>query len=457
MTSDRRAPVAIIGGGFSGTMVAAQLARRGIASVLIEGHGRMGRGVAYSTREPAHVLNVRAEVMSAWPDDLEDFARAVEAEGGSAKDFSERRRFGRYMDAILDQAVGEGLVRPVEEMAVSASRDGELWRIGVAGGGEVKAKALVLAVGNQEPAPMPVAKGISPKRFINNPWGPEARAADERLAGSDKSVLLIGTGLTAVDHILSLDASGHRGRIVALSRRGQMPRGHIPYEPVPVTSDEVPMGNVLQLWRWLRRRTAEVSWRAAVDALRPHSSTIWQSFSEPEQRRFMRHARPWWDVHRHRIATEVSQRLKELVGSGQLEVVAGRVRAMREIPEGVEVTFARRPSTTLPSARLGTGGTNGVEVRTFDTIVNCTGPLGAMARTINPIVRQMLDDRLVAVDPIGIGLEVDGRDRAGDRVWAVGPMTKGRYWEIIAVPDIRGQAASVAADIEAELGHAQQS
>jgi uncharacterized NAD(P)/FAD-binding protein YdhS len=200
---------------------------------------------------------------------------------------------------------------------------------------------------------------------------------------------------------------------------------------------------VLELWRWLRKRTASVPWRAAVDALRPHSSAIWQAFGEREKQRFMRHARPWWDVHRHRIATEVAQRMKELVGSGQLEVVAGRVRAMRETPDGVEVEFSRRPSTTL--------GTNGVEVRTFDTIVNCTGPLGAMARTANPVLRQMLDDRLVAVDALGIGVDVDANDRAGDHVWALGPMTKGRYWEIIAVPDIREQADRVAEDVASEL------
>src|SRR5215207_6142312 len=113
MTFDRKARVAIVGAGFSGTMAAAQLARRGIASILIEGNERLGRGVAYSTREPAHVLNVRAEVMSAWPEDLEDFARAVEAEGGSSQDFSERRRYGRYLDDILEQAKGDGLVTPV--------------------------------------------------------------------------------------------------------------------------------------------------------------------------------------------------------------------------------------------------------------------------------------------------------------------------------------------------------
>ena len=453
-----RTDVAIVGGGFSGTMVAAQLARRGVSSVLIEGNGRMGRGIAYATKEPAHVLNVRAEVMSAWPDDLEDFARVVEAEGGSAKDFSERRRFGRYLDAILSQAVGDGLVEPVEAKAVSAVRDGDGWVVGLEDKRSIKAKALVLAIGNQEPAAMTVAADISPERFVNHPWGPEARAADERLAGSDRPVLLLGTGLTAVDHILSLDANGHRGTITALSRRGQMPRGHIPYEPAPVEAGEVPMGNVLALWRWLRRRTAQGSWRAAVDAMRPHSSAIWQAFGPAEQRRFMRHARPWWDVHRHRIATEVAQRLKELVGSGQLEVVAGRVRAMREVLRyepspgsgpGSVSTQDERIGVEVEIARRGSGR---IEVRTFDTVVNCTGPLGAMARTGNSILRQMLDDRLIAVDGLGIGLDVDERNRAGEGVWAMGPMTKGKYWEIIAVPDIRGQAAAVAVDVAGELG-----
>jgi uncharacterized NAD(P)/FAD-binding protein YdhS len=119
-------------------------------------------------------------------------------------------------------------------------------------------------------------------------------------------------------------------------------------------------------------------------------------------------------------------------------VAAGRIQAMREAEGGVEVEIVRR-------------GTGSVETRTFDTVVNCTGPLGAMGRTSNPIVRQMLDADLVDVDELGIGLKVDGNDRAGQAVWAMGPMTKGRYWEIIAVPDIRGQAARVAEDIATEL------
>lgn len=433
-----KSDVAIIGGGFSGTMIAAQLARRGVASTLIEGAGRLGRGIAYSTAEPAHVLNVRAEAMSAWPDAPGDFAKRVEGDGGSAKDFAERRRFGQYLGSILETAVGSGLVMQVPAMAVSAVRDGDAWSIGLEGGGSLTSRALVLAIGNQEPEPIRLAEGVPPQNFINNPWGADARAAVERAAATAADVLLIGTGLTAVDQILSLDASGHRGRVTALSRRGLLPRGHAQFEPVPVELREVPTGGVIALWRWLRRRGAQVGWRAAVDALRPHSSAIWQSFGLDEKRRFLRHARPWWDVHRHRIAPEVAQRLRELVGSGQLEVVAGRLQSMCAVEEGVDVGFARRGAEKLVTRR-------------FAAVFNCTGPLGALVRTQNPILRQMIGEGLVEVDALGIGLAVDERDRAGEGVWALGPLTKGRYWEIIAVPDIAGQVEAVAADIATEL------
>ena len=429
--------VAIVGGGFSGTMVAAQLARRGIRSVLIEGGGRLGRGIAYSTREPAHVLNVRAEVMSAWPEDLQDFARQVETEGGTAKDFVERRRFGRYLGEQLE-AAGE-LVTRVEAMAVSATRDGEGWTVGLEDGAAVRARALVLAIGNQPPAAFPGAENLPQGLYVANPWSEEAEAAVARLAGIDRSVLILGTSLTAVDLILSLDAASQRGRIVALSRRGQMPRGHVLYEPVPVERQDVPMGNVLRLWRWLRKRAGRGSWRAAVDALRPHSSAIWQSFGDEQRQRFLRHASPWWGVHRHRVAPEVAERIKQLIGAGQLQVVAGRVQSMHAVGDGIEVGIRRR-------------GRQECATEHFDMVFNCTGPLGEMERTANPLLRQMLDDGIVRPDDVGIGLAVDERDRAADKIWALGPMTKGRYWEIIAVPDIRSQAAAVAADIATELG-----
>ena len=198
---------------------------------------------------------------------------------------------------------------------------------------------------------------------------------------------------------------------------------------------------LLAMWRWLRQRARSVDWRAAVDSLRPHSQRLWQSFDRAEQRRFLRHARPWWDVHRHRIAPEVARRIKELIAEGRLEIAAGRVRKARAVDGGVEVTIARR-------------GRERAETRSFGRVFNCTGPLGAITQTRDALLQQMLGDGMVRPDPLGMALDVDARSRVvgSDRVWAMGPLTKGRYWEVVAVPDIRVQAAAVAADIAKELG-----
>jgi len=437
MKSERPVAVAIVGGGASGTILAAQLARRGIDSALIDGSGRAGKGVAYSTTEPAHLLNVRAEGMSAWAGDASHFARRFAAEGGEPRGFAQRRLFGRYLGEILDEAVASGRTDLVHASATRAERADGQWRVTLDDGSVIDARAVALAIGNQEPESLRAFSAVG-ERFIGNPWGETARSAVEAVATDAGDALLIGTGLTMVDLVLSLDAAGHHGRIVALSRRGQVPRSHGDYEPAPVEADEVPHGRVGAIWRWLRRRSADRGWRAAVDSLRPHSHRLWQSLDIDEQRRFLRHARPWWDVHRHRIAPEVAATIHRLIGEGRLQVMAGRVVSATDAGSGLEVEV--RPRGAQTSRRM-----------TFDYAFNCTGPLHSIERTRDPLLRSLLDGGQASPDQLGMGLDVDERSRAGERLWALGPLTKGRYWEIIAVPDIREQAASVADDIAREL------
>ena len=437
MTSD--SPVAIVGGGFSGTMVAAQLARRGIGSVLIDGSGRLGRGVAFSTRQPAHLLNVRAEAMSAWPDDPQDFAKRFEGEGGDPRGFAPRELFGRYLGDILAEALASGRVATRAATACGATRDGEGWTVALDDGGSLTARAVVLATGNQAPDVLPPLRGAG-AHFIANPWGAEAQAAVAALAENGGDALIVGTGLTMVDLALSLDAAGHRGRIVALSRRGLIPRGHADFDPAPVSLDEVPQGSPRALLRWLRRRSAATGWRAAVDSLRPHSQALWQGFDEAEQRRFLRHGRPWWDVHRHRIAPDVAATIARMVADGRLEIVAGRIVSAKDDGDSLLVKYRKRGAAAAQAAR-------------FDFTFNCTGPLHSIARTNDPLLRSLLDAGAVRPDPLGLGLDVDQHSRAlgAGALWAVGPLTKARYWEIIAVPDIRDQAAAIADDIAQEL------
>jgi uncharacterized NAD(P)/FAD-binding protein YdhS len=397
----------------------------------------MGRGVAYSTTEQVHLLNVRAEGMSAIAGEPDHFSRRYAAEGGDPRGFAQRRLFAGYLGELLDDAVAGGCAELIEATAVAGTRVNGGWRVAFDDGSAIEADAVVLAVGNQEPESLPAFADVG-RRFIGNPWGAEARGAVQELAASGEAALLVGTGLTMVDLVLSLDAAGHRGRIVALSRRGLAPRGHADFAPAPVERDEVPSGSVRALWRWLRRRGAEFGWRAAIDSLRPHSHWLWQSLDADQQRRFLRHARPWWDVHRHRIAPEVAATVARMVGEGRLEIVAGRVIRAEDGADGVGVEYRRR-------------GAQGVQSGTFAYVFNCTGPLHSIARSKDPLLRSLLDGGEIRPDQLGIGVAVDGTCRAGEHLWAMGPLTKGRYWEIIAVPDIREQAAEVAADIQQEL------
>jgi uncharacterized NAD(P)/FAD-binding protein YdhS len=146
MKSDRFVPVAIVGGGASGTILAAQLARRGIDSALIDGSGRVGQGVAYSTTEPAHLLNVRAEGMSAWAGEPDHFAQRFEAEGGDRRGFAQRRFFARYLGDILDGAIQSGHTNVMQASAVSAERRNGGWHVGLNDGSSIEAEAVALAI-----------------------------------------------------------------------------------------------------------------------------------------------------------------------------------------------------------------------------------------------------------------------------------------------------------------------
>jgi uncharacterized NAD(P)/FAD-binding protein YdhS len=371
--------------------------------------------------------------MSAIAEDSGHFARRFETEGGDPRGFAERRLFGRYLRELLDEA------QPIIEQAtaVTAHRANGTWQVLLDDGRTIESRAVALAIGNQEPDPLRAFAGAGP-RYLNNPWGDAARAAVRDLAESGGSALIVGTGLTMVDLALSLDGAGHRGRIVALSRRGQIPRGHADFEPAPIELADVPQGHVARLWRWLRQRSAAVGWRAAVDSLRPHSHALWQGLDLDQQQRFLRHGRPWWDVHRHRIAPQVADTVHAMVADGRLEIVAGRIVAARQADHVVEVEYRRRGSERGTAER-------------FDYVFNCTGPLHSMEHTRDPLLRGLLDSGTAMPDHLGIGLKVDEHSRAGERLWALGPLTKGRYWEIIAVPDIRSQAADVADDIAREL------
>ena len=413
--------IVIVGAGYSGTMAAVEIVRAvpGAEVSLVEKRGRFAAGAAYSTTSGSHLLNVRASGMSAFADDPGHFARWAEGEGlGGPTTFVPRRDYRRYLEGLLGAAPE---VRRVEGEAV-AVQDGALR---LADGSALPFDALVLAGGNYA-GRMPARLSVP---AVDDPWNADGLAGIAALARQGKDVLLVGTGLTMVDVALTLADEGFAGRMVAVSRRGLLPRPHEEQASPPY--EVAPPGRLGALLRWVRSQTGP--WRAAVDSLRPHTQALWQGFSLAEKKRFLRHMRPWWDVHRHRIAPPVARRIEALISEGRLEVLAGRIRG----GEDGAVTVALRGGG---ERRFAIGGA-----------VNCTGPEGSIARVDDPLVRQLLARGLARADALGLGLDVDaahrviGADgRPSPRLYALGPLTKGALWEIVAVPDIRHQVRDVA-------------
>jgi uncharacterized NAD(P)/FAD-binding protein YdhS len=265
---------------------------------------------------------------------------------------------------------------------------------------------------------------------VEDPWGSGGAEGLQALARQDGDVLLLGTGLTMVDVALSLEQAGFAGRMIATSRRGLVPRGH--EEPGSAPLPAPAPASLREMTRTVRAAARTGGWRPAVDALRPISQALWRGFSEAEKKRFLRHLRPWWDVHRHRIAPPVAARIESLIAAGRLEVVPGRIS---DAANGA-ITIERR---------------GGAVQRQVAGVVNCTGPEGRIERVDDPLVRQLLGSGRARPDALGIGLAVDdasrviGTDGAAERgLYALGPLTRGTFWEIVAVPDIRGQARRVA-------------
>jgi uncharacterized NAD(P)/FAD-binding protein YdhS len=427
------ARVAIVGGGYSGTLQAIQLLRRGASVTLIERAQRVGRGIAYSTPHADHLLNVRASGMSAFAQEPDHFARWF----GDPDSFAERRRYGDYLQELLSAAAAEAgdRLRVVRGEAVDIVAEAGGETILLASGERVEAQEAVLSIGNLPPA---VPRTIAPELrngpvYVADPWAGDFTSG----LGADDVVLLIGTGLTAIDAALMLESSGFEGRILALSRRGMVPRSHAdPGATEPL--EQTPPARCTDLLRGVRGQAAKIGWRAAVDQLRPVTQRLWASASVEERRRFLRHLRPYWDVHRHRIAPSIAGRIRNMVADGRLQFAAGKILTTAPSGEGACVTWRPR---------------GGSEARSLTTarIVNCTGPEADITRADEPLLRSLVASGRIRPDPCRIGIDIDGESRvldgdgaASPTLSAIGPMTRGTWWEIVAVPDIRGQVAAVA-------------
>jgi uncharacterized NAD(P)/FAD-binding protein YdhS len=199
-----------------------------------------------------------------------------------------------------------------------------------------------------------------------------------------------------------------------------------------------PAPELSELVGWARGEARQHDWRLVVDSIRPITQMMWASADAGKRERFLRHLRPFWDVHRHRLAPEVADRIDALVASGQLRFRAGKIADVRADPDALALDWRPR-------------GSDGIETLRAARVINCTGPQGDLLRSADPLVRRMLAAGRIRPDALRLGLDIDrdghvvgARGRASEHILAIGPMTRGDLWDVVAVPDIRIQVSALA-------------
>jgi uncharacterized NAD(P)/FAD-binding protein YdhS len=285
------------------------------------------------------------------------------------------------------------------------------------------ADQVVLATGYLPPGdPSQLLPYKDHLRYLSDPW---EEGVFGRIERSD-SVLLIGTGLTMVDMVLSLSRRGHTGKMIARSRRGLLPQPHRQGRPAEMKFEDLEISHVRNAVIHLMRDAGE-EWRASMDGLRPFTEMLWQSLSWTDRRRFIKRLRPFWDVHRHRMPESVAAAIEALRSQGRLDIGSGTLRSVNARVDGFEVSFGGKHAETVSA----------------DWILNCTGPALDMQAAKLPLLESAVQLGLAEYDPLGLGLMVDaeGRTEPSGRIWALGPICRGCRWESTAIPEIRAQAA----------------
>lgn len=457
-----RSHVVILGGGFTGAALAWHLARRPARPSIsvIEPRALLGGGLAYSSEEPSHRVNVPAARMSLAPDDPEHFLRWLGSIGEVERDpgavwrnndiYPRRRVFGRYVAEQLEPFVAAGAIDHVRDRATEVTRasDGRGWAVQTTER-RILADIVVLAMTHPRPdVPSVLTPIAGAAGFIADPYAPGALAPIEPRA----SVLIVGSGLTSADTVAELDRRGHRGRIMAVSRHGLRSRGHPDVRGEPFGDFvSTPASTALGLLEDIRStlaaaKAASVNWQSVFDQLRLQGPLLWSALGLDERTRLVRQLRAFWDVHRFRIAPQVEAVLDRRHAEGTFDNFAASLVGASRDAGGLAVSLRRR-------------GKRQVQTLHFDVVINTTGPAHGRSLKTNPALRSLADAGLIRVDRHGLGIETghdghatgpDGQSLAG--LFVAGPLARGTFGDLMGLPEVARHAQAVASGIGGQLG-----
>jgi len=436
-----RKRITIIGGGFAGVSLAMELARLNDSSldiVIIEKSRHIALGLAYSTQDPNHLLNVPAFAMSAFEDMPNDFINWLGNSENIAHDFFPRFIYGRYLQSrfnnIREHAKSNINILHAEAIGINIKKNQA--QITCANGDTIQTEKIVLALGNLPPKK--IIPHADTSLIITNPWKQEMWIDLPR----DKQLLILGTGQTMVDQVVSLFSNPEfKGKIIALSPHGLLPHPHCLQNKIPYPLPKEPLPGTLKgLLKFIRSEIQNFNgpWHLVIDSLSQIVPDIWQHFTLKEKSIFIRHVKPFWNIHRHRIAPVIDVILKQAIYSNRLNIIAGRFKQIDFDKEDITVTYQQRHSKQI----------NGLIV---SHLMNCTEPNRNYLEADMPLIHSLVRQGKLTSHSLNLGVKVnsegallDNQGMASTILFTLGPACIGQYWESIAVPAIRKQSKKLA-------------
>jgi len=442
--------VAVIGGGLSGSLVTINMVRRAGGALTVylfeKKSEQFNKGVAYSSRLPYQLLNVQVKDMSLFDNEPAHFFVWLKENKYPYQpdDFAPRDVFGKYLTDTFNKETRKEKGREVnviykEVTAIAKDKDG--YKVTFGENETITVDKVILSTGNFPPGDVPgLPQDVKEsKSYTSHPWG----GFDIKSIPASHDILMVGSGLTMIDLVLSLHTGGHRGNITVISRRGLLPLSHgdAP-EYTPAQGPDLKNASVTSFLDWVKKNVIQANaegknWRGVIDAIRSHIPAMWNALSLEERKRFIRHLRPFWEIHRHRMPAESIAILKEMERDGKLDLLAGRIQTAKLSGNKVNVTYRCRNSNVLKHI-------------TVDNIINCTGPETEYRKLRSPLYQSLVENKLAQTEPLALGLLantkgfiIDAWGKVNDNIALIGPPAKGVLWECTALREIRMQAAAL--------------
>ena len=437
--------IGIIGGGAAGVLTALRILssdKNSKFKVIIfdKSKKKFGLGAAYGTTSPYHLLNVRAEAMSLFQETPEHFTAwlAEKGYGFTPKDFVPRQIYGKYIDDVFSNICNNNpsAIETIHDEVTSLKIEADKYVIQFGDTKSLPADYVVIATGNFPPHSFSfISPHLRAPNYFENPW-----TINWEVVSRTRSLVLIGSGLTAVDVGFHLIKSGYQGKIVSLSRHGLLPSVHT--EEGGASQSTLPSieGSLKQKIKILREwlSNSKEPWQHRFDLLRPVTQSLWQSFTLEEAKRFIRHLQPYWDIHRHRIDPHINHVLAEAAKVGHFSVIAAKIESIAHVDDSLKVSYRPRHSENIENIDA-------------ECVINCTGPSSPFLKSNSQLISQMMEDGLAVQDKLKIGIRTtkEGKvvSKNNNNIWAIGSLRRGELWETTALREIKDQALLIARQI----------